>query len=122
MVPVFAKAGVPVFDGASICCRKGCSKAGGTANGASIYCSKAGGTAEGASIYCSKSTRLMVQRMVPVFAVVRLMVQQMVPVFAAVSLVVTADSFCFCGKRPWQQMVSVFAATLHTFLYSPLCL
>ena len=51
MVPVFTKAGVPVFDGASICCRKGCSKAGGTVDGASICCSKAGGTADGASIY-----------------------------------------------------------------------
>ena len=123
-------------NGASIYCSKGCNKAGGMANGASIYCSKAGGTAEGASIYCSKSTRLMVQRMVPVFAVVRLMVQrmvpgfavvrlmvqQMVPVFTAVSLVVTADSFCFCDKRPWQQMVSIYAATLHTFLYCPPCL
>ena len=50
------------------------------------------------------------------------MVQRMVPVFTAVSLVITADSFCFCGKSPWQRMVSVFAATLHTFLYSLLCL
>ena len=117
MVPVFAKAD-GTADGASIYC----SKAGGMANGASIYCSKAGGTAKGASIYCSKSTRLMVQQKVPVFAAVRLMVQCMVPVFTAVSLVVTADSFCFCDKRPWQRMVSIFAATLHTFLYSPPCL
>ena len=52
-------------------------KAGGTADGASICCippalANTGSTVpmDGASICCSKATRLMVQRMVSVFTVV----------------------------------------------------